>query len=372
MKRIVSILLGITVFVLFSVNAYAETTDEVLDEMSQEIQDGVSNSIMDELEEDGIDISSPESVGNVEASDIFDKIINALSANVSLAVKIVAKITALVIICTTVRNYIPDSCCSSESFSFISVACCSSIIMTTLHDCMDLSLNALNSINTFMISYIPVFTSIAVTSGSVTAATSYNVIMFSVCEIVTVVANNFIIPVLGVVLSLSIAGSINPDFSFVRISSGLKKIVLWVLGVSMTVVVAVLAIQSVIGASADTVATKTAKYAVSSFVPFVGGAVSEAFLTVKSSMGIIRSGIGGIGIIIVLFIVIPPVAAIAMVRLAVMICEFFADILDEKPIVTLMSSVSSMLSICLSTVICVGLMFILSTAILLLMGMNTV
>ena len=112
--------------------------------------------------------------------------------------------------------------------------------MSTLQDCISLSLNALNGMNVFMMSYVPVFTSIIVTSGNIISGNGYYAVMFTICEVVSLISNTFIVPILSIVLSLSIVGAMNSDFPFHRTADGLKKLIQWVLGGIMTVVVAVL------------------------------------------------------------------------------------------------------------------------------------
>ena len=368
MKRFFAFLTVFLIVFLLSTTASAEETDKIYSEMTEGIEDSIDSDISDELENYDIDISNPESLKELDTSDIFEKILSALTANIGTAIKIIVKIILLIVLCSVVKNSIPDDNSVSDVFSFVTVVTVSTVIMSTLQDCISLSLNALNGMNVFMMSYVPVFTSIIVTSGHIISGNGYYAVMFTICEVVSLISNTFIVPILSIVLCLSIVGAMNSDFPFHRTADGLKKLIQWVLGGIMTVVVAVLSIRSVIGNSVDNVATRSAKYVVSTFVPIVGGAVSEAYMTVRGSFGVIRSGIGAIGIIVLLFIIIPPIASIVVIRLAVKICELIADMFDEKSVCQLMSSVSSMLSICLSTVICVAVMFILSTALLLMIN----
>lgn len=377
-KRIICLFFSFLMLLTFSVTVYADNADqqqseefnEAMEEIEAEIEKGIDEDIYGELSESGIEITNPESITRMKTGDIFDKIINVFSMNIGQAMKIAAKIIALILICTIVKSYVPESFSVSKTFSVVSVVCASTVIISSLEECMQSVIGALESIKTFMTCYIPVYASVIMTGGSVTAGTSYYVVLFSLCEIITFLAGSFILPVMSIVLSLSIVGAINPDLSFLSISNSFKKLVQWILSGTMTIIVAVLSIQSIIGVSSDTVASKTVKFAVSTFVPIVGGAVSDAYSTVKSSVGIIRSGIGGIGIIVVLFISISPIVSTAVIKLSVHLCQIIADIFGEKSISALMGSISSMLSICLSTIICVSVAFIISTALLMLLGTN--
>lgn len=373
-KRVSALFFVFVSFIAFAPKVSAEQASSLYDdttkELVSELEKGIDEKTADELDGIGIDTKNPDTVKEFSVEDVFDRIIELLSFNVGYAIKIVVRISALIIISTMVKNFVPDSFSTSGVFSMISVVCCVAVIMGSIQECVSSVLNALDGMNTFMTCYIPVYSSVIITGGSPTSGAAYYVILFGLCEIVAFLAKSFIMPIMSVVLCFAIVGAINPDFAFFKISSGFEKIVKWVLGAVMTVVGAVLSIQSVIGVSTDTVSVKTVKYAVATFVPIVGGAVSDAYSTVKTSVGIIRSGIGGIGIIVLLFIALSPIITTAVMRLSVMTCEVIADMFGEKSISGLMSSVSSMLSICLSTIVCVSLSFIISTAVMMLVGTN--
>lgn len=379
LKKILCLCFTLIAIFLNTLVAYAtgeqpdgQQLDEVLDELYEDIDEGIDDEINSQLEDEGIDASDPSSVLNVKTENIFEKIITALTGNIKDCFGFVGKIIALILLCTVVTSYIPQEKGSKEIFSFVSVVCAMTVIMSEIQSCIDNVIKALGRINTFMTCYIPVYSGVILTGGNATSATAYNVAMFSICEVLSFLVNSFIMPIMSIALCLGIVGAINPDFSFGKIVDGIKKAVQWVLGAIMTIVVAVLGIQSIIGASADTVATKTARYAVSTFVPVIGGSVSEAFLTVKSSLGVIRSGLGGIGIIIVLFITIQPLTLVLALKFSVFVCQIIADALDQKSISSLMSNMSSMLSICLSTVVSVSVVFIISTALVMLVCANSI
>ena len=64
----------------------------------------------------------------------------------------------------------------------------------------------------------------------------------------------------------------------------------------MTIFTGILSVQSIVGASADSVAVKAAKYVLSNSIPLVGSAASDAYSTVRGSILLLKNGVGGIGI----------------------------------------------------------------------------
>ena len=132
----------------------------------------------------------------------------------------------------------------------------------------------------------------------------------------------------------------------------------------MTIFVGLLSIQSIIGNSADTLSVKTGKFMVSNFVPVVGGAISDAYTTLKGSFGLLKSGVGGVGIMVILIMVLPTIITIGLNRIVISIASIGAEIFSVPGLAKLFKNISSVISIAFSIVISFSIMFIVSTALI--------
>lgn len=377
LKRIICLNLALVFVCFFGIKACAENTEtdninEIYDELTDSIEDGIDEDIQNQLKDEGIELDNPSSVSKLDVKSIFNRFLSAFSINFSKAMKLVAKLTALILLCALINNYTPQGIYAEQAFSFVSILVCISIILASIQECLTSVVKSLAGMNIFMNCYIPVYSSVLITGGNVTSGTAYHILMFSICEFISVFTNSVIMPVMSIALCFSITGALNCDYSFGKVISAINNLVKWLLGGFMTITVAILGMQSVIGASTDTLATKTAKYAVSTFVPIIGGAVSEAFLTVKSSVGVIRSGIGGIGMLVVLFTVIKPIALIFSFKIALFVAGIISDLLEQKSLSLLFSDLSTLLSIALSIIVAVSVVFIISTALLMIVCNNSI
>lgn len=378
MKKILTLILflvflnfsGITVFASESSKEQTEEYEQLLEDIGDRVDSGIDEDTKDSLNESRIYTNDPESVGSFSVSDLFGILIDKISELSGGLLPLIGKVAAAALICAFVRSVTPGNSSVNSVFTVITVVCSVSVVIDSVSRCVNAAVASLKGINTFMLSYIPVYSSIIITSGSPSGGTAYYVTLFTLCEVITLIANKIFLPLMSIVMAISIVEAINPSFSFCHIAESLKKLVKWLLGAMMTVFVGILSVQSIIGVSSDTVGMKAAKFAVSTFVPVIGGAVSDAYSTVRSSMGIIRSGIGGIGIIIIMFIALQPIILSALLKLVTMICAIIAEVLGERELAHLMNSTSSVVSMCLSTVVCVSLVFIISTALLMLAGLN--
>ena len=105
------------------------------------------------------------------------------------------------------------------------------------------------------------------------------------------------------------------DTRLARISKSVRMLFLTLLGILTTLIGATFALQSTISASADSLAMRSAKYAVSSTIPIVGNAVSGALGLVSGGVTYARDIIGGGAIAVVLSVVLSPLVTLFAYRL---------------------------------------------------------
>ena len=73
-------------------------------------------------------------------------------------------------------------------------------------------------------------------------------------------ATTFLIPLTGVFLALTVAGAAGGQLQLTGFAKTLKKVVLWVFGLLLTVFVGVVTIRSFVSSAADGVSLRTGKY----------------------------------------------------------------------------------------------------------------
>ena len=134
--------------------------------------------------------------------------------------------------------------------------------------------------------------------------------------------------------------------------------------IAMTLFTGFVTLKCTLTAKADGAATKTAKFMMSGFVPIVGSAVSDAYSTVRSSFDVIGGTVGTAGVFAVILILLPPVVEIVIFRFVMWIGAAAAEMFSSAALSKLLKGFDSGLAIAQSVLICYGLMFVLSTAIL--------
>ncbi|MEG0615344.1 MAG: hypothetical protein RR540_06260 [Oscillospiraceae bacterium] len=371
MKKIFCLILTIIVFLAMPVSLLAEENSSEI-EISGADEIKVPNDANEFMQEHNISISEPSGAIEITPKDVFLYIWNSFKDKLSAPIRLLGMLLAVVLLASLIEGLgdNPQNEGMSKIYNMISILVCVGVISGEIFNSIRLTTETIGTGSDFMASYIPIFSSIIAASGSITSAGSYSVILLAATEVFAQIAKNFLTPLLGLMLALSVVEAINPTISLTGLTNCLKKITTVGLGLVMTVFVGLLTIQSIIGTSVDTVAVKAGKFVVSSFVPVVGSAISDAYTAIKGSLGVLRGGVGIFGIIALFLTTVPSIISVIAVQAAVYIAGLAAEIFNIKQLNSFLKNTSSILSIAVSILICFTLMLIISTTIVMMVAMN--
>jgi len=115
-----------------------------------------------------------------------------------------------------------------------------------------------------------------------------------------------LVPLVYLFLALSVANSATGEALLKRMKDLLKWVTGWCLKTLLTVFTAYMGITGAIGGTTDTAVLKAAKTAISTAVPVVGGALSNAAESVLAGAAILKNAAGIYGILAVLAIFLEP------------------------------------------------------------------
>ncbi len=323
------------------------------------------------LEENGISFENPRSILFLTPSKIWDIITETTEEKLYAPLKLVVSVI-IVIILTSLADGMGDTVKNrqlSGIFEIICVLAAVGVIFVPVCECLDVVSQALSEGSEFMLGFVPVFSGISAAGGHVTSAAGYSAAILGFSNVAISAAEDFFLPLLSMCLSTAIVDSCCDAVNLGGIINAVRKIVTWGLGLVMTVFTGILSIQSIVGASADSVTAKAAKYVLSNSIPLVGSAASDAYSTVKGSILLLKNGVGGIGIAALAVMLLPSLVHTLVYRLAFSLLGSISEIFTTKKLVQLFKNINSILSAAFGILICFMLMFIISTGVV--MGICT-
>ena len=324
------------------------------------------NSQVDELlEEYDIDWKMDD-VRGMGFSDIADAVRGSIAAKAGAPMKMLTTLLAVAIFTSVMRSVgessFPES--SSRMYDMICVITAVAVIAPQLMTVYSGAMTAIERVGGFITVFVPVFSAIVIAGGGITSGAAYNVLTLGASEALVILSQSYLMPVLSLMAVLTISGSAFSYPTLDSIAALIKKITVWTITVAMTLFTGFVSLKCTLTAKADSAASKTAKFVMSGFIPIVGSAVTDAYSTVRSSFEVIGSTVGAAGTIAVIMILLPPVVELMIFRFVMWIGVAAAEMFSASALSKLLNALDSGLAIAQSVLVSYGVMFVLSTAIL--------
>lgn len=358
MKRFFQIIIVMIMLCVVSAPMSAFAEDDIECQVSGQIDEIFADNDVEITYEDVSDLSFADTI-----SLIKDRLFGELTA----PIKLLTGITAVVIF-TALMQSAGESFISIEgtagTYDLICVTAASAVILPQLVEILRTTLNVIGQAGSFLLVFVPAFSGITVMSGGVATGSLYNMMILAASELIVKLCDSFLLPLMSVMSVMAVSGSIFPDSSMNGFCGLIKKSSVWILGIVMTLFTGFVTMKCSLTAKADGAASKAVKMMISGFVPVAGGAVSDAYASVRSSIDVIRGTVGVGGIIASVLILLPPILKIAVFRFVLWVGTAASDLFSADVLSKLMKGIESVLAIAQSILICYGLMFIICTAIL--------
>lgn len=121
-----------------------------------------------------------------------------------------------------------------------------------------------------------------------------------------------LMPLTCICFAFALCSVFSKSFVSSELSALIKRTYTFGMGLLVAVMSLVMGIQSHLASGADTLGARAAKYAISSFIPVVGGAVGDSYRTVAASIEYIRGCTGGIAIAVILVLLLPTLISLIL------------------------------------------------------------
>ena len=366
MKKIIAFI--IVVFVFFNTSSISVFAEENVGN----IKDMLPHETIEILEQNGFDALDINSLKTLSLSDILKYIENLIKTQINTPFLLIYAIFIITLIITLVRG-INGRLLSSEidnTLRIIGILSLCTTILTPIISCIVETKTLIENLSTFTKSFVPILTGVMVSAGQSTSGLGYQAIMLAAVEILSSFLSSVIIPMLFIFLAISITGKISSFINLNSITTTVKTTINWALGLSVGLFIALITIKGLIGAGADSLALRTGRYFVGSFVPAVGSALSEAAATAIKGMGIIKNTTGVFGIIAAALYIFPPLIKVLLYKFTCDISAILGEMLGAEKICGVIRDISAVLGLLSSIILSYGAIIILSTALTLIIGGN--
>lgn len=186
------------------------------------------------------------------------------------------------------------------------------LIMSAVTKMIALASSALTLLDTQMEIMFPILLTLLTAIGGTVSVAVYQPAVAVLTSIVTKIFAGVLLPLFVFAVVLTIISHISPNIKLDKIASFLFTLFKWIIGIVFTVFMAFLAIKGITAGSIDSVSFKTARYSLSTYVPIVGGYLSEGLNLILASCVLIKNAVGTAGLFIMFSTILVPLVQLVL------------------------------------------------------------
>lgn len=306
------------------------------------------------------ELFSQSVTGSVDTNHLFGGIGNIVGNEIRISINLMISVLIVIIIHsifkTIIENLGNDS--TGKVAYFVQYLIIVTLITNSFISVLELTKDTILNIIGFMNLLIPLMLNLMLTTGCITSTTIVQPILLFMVNFIGNAINIFLIPLLLIAVTLSIVSNISDKIQIDRLSKFFKSSIVWFLGIALTVFTCVLAIEGTLSSSVDGLTAKTAKAAVSNFVPVVGKILGDTAETVIGCGNILKNSVGIIGIIIIVGIIVMPILKLAVLYISFYLTSAVCEVVADEKIVKLIWNIADSYKILLAILLSVSVMFI--------------
>lgn len=376
MKRMCMLVITAVLLLLLAPHSFAEDAALLREQAEQSgatgLLDTLPEEVRDTLEDRGVSPEDASGIIDLSPGAVLEGLFSMVKKQWGGPLRILGSLVGILLLCAVLEG-LRDTAGKTplaETFQLVGVLACAGVIAAPVIECLTSAGEALRSGGNFLLAFVPVFSSVSAVSGSVSSSAAYYGILIVVAEGSIRLASGVLIPLLGAFLALSVTAAVCPQLNLTSLATGLRTAAVWMIGILATVFVGLLTVQGFAGSAVDSVGARAAKFAVSSAVPVVGSALSDAISAVRGSLGVLKTAVGGFGIVAGLLLLLPTILSTLLLRLSLGVAAFVGEALGASHVAALMKGAGATLMVVLAILACFCVMLVVSTAALLLLGLG--
>lgn len=377
LKKLTAVLAVLLVVCLSQISAFALDTENTAESTkdinsiydTSALYNSLSDEVRQSLENIGINGADSNQLSEISFGEVINEIVRLAGENSSAPLRAVISLTALLLICSLLSSYknsLSSEISSSLGIAAVLCATCTAAL-PAIEVISDMSA-VIKTASDFMLAFVPVMVMIMSSTGHAVSGASYYAMMIGAGEGVGQLSSKVIVPFLNMFLGVSVTAGVCSESKLSGITAVISKAVKWILGFAMTVFTAVLSFKQLITTSVDDVSTRAVRFTLNSFIPIVGSALSDAYKTVQGSVNLLKSGLGIFVIVSVAFVFLPIILKSLLWIFTLSAGKLLADVLGITQVRDLLEGVGTVMSTLLAIVLCIMSVYIISTALVLLMG----
>lgn len=305
----------------------------------------------------------------LDKKNLLNKILDIFIGEIKDNAKIIFSIIAVSILCGVLKN-IQSSFGGnvSEIAFYVCYLFIVIMIITSYTEIITLCRDTITKLNNFMNMLIPLILSLLVANGSIVSVGMLQPVLLIMVSIINVAVTNVILPIIFISTMIILVGNISENIKVSQIPQLLQKVCIWSLEFMLIIFVGILSVEGTLSANVDGVTAKATKNLVSTVIPVVGKALSDATDSILGAASITKSAVGIVGVIVILSVILSPLIRVLIMMTTYNVAAALIEPIVDSRISKCLSSVGNSIKIVFALMATVSALFIISTTIMIKIG----
>ena len=333
--------------------------ENYLENLTDDVQDAFSGGFMTKV----------ESLINGEytsSENFFTSILSLLWDGLLAFLPIIASIIAISILGGMVGNLKPSTNGKSigNIVHFVTYGVVIVFLGTTLVEMIALTTKTLTNLKSTMDAIFPILLTLLTAVGGSVSVGLYQPAIAMLGNVFISLITYFLLPLFIFSIIFSIVGNLSNNVKLDKFVAFLQGTFKWSIGLIFTLFLGFMTIQGISAGAVDGLSIRTAKYTIKSYVPIVGGYVSDGLSIIMASSMLIKNAVGTAGLLLVLFMAISPVINLILFMLSLKFMAGIIEPIGDKKVANFVSDISKSMSMLVALIVAVSFMYMVMTGLI--------
>lgn len=360
--------------------------EDNLDQIEQELTDS-TNENLDKIDfgslenivaslEDGYSIFGSSSfkdkvqqIINGEYFDQYDTLFGAIfdliSDGVVSIVPTIMMIVALAVLSTIVSSMRSSNQKSMGSvIDFVCYGAMVIIVIGVMKNMLTMTKTTLDTMQSQIQALLPILLTLLTAVGGFVSASIYKPIVVLLTSGMMLLFEKVMLPIVVLTFVFTVVGHLNPNIKLKKFGDFLSSLFKWILGTVFTLFSGFLTVQGISAGKYDGISIKATKFAVKSYIPLIGGYLSDGLDFMVLSSVLIKNAIGLSGLLLMVITILSPIIQLIIVKLGFQLAASIIEPLGNSQMTSFISSCAKLLIYPIVLILGMAFMYILTISLM--------
>ncbi len=310
-------------------------------------------------------LSEIKSVLNGESDDFFVRIFDFLAKSVGrYFLGVLPSMITIILLCIlkNMLGSLTGDFLNHSTTEIVHIVCYLAIVIVLSTGVMNVAKEVSGTINllyTLLEVLFPILLGLLSTLGATTIVGGYTSLTAVLGSVILKMITSVILPIFVASIVFSVVGGVSKSVKLDKLIKLLRSASTWLIGIVFGLFASFLTLQGVSGGVTDKFGFGVAKFAISSYVPILGGYLSDGLDILTASVVLVKNAVGYTGAIILCAIVLFPIVKVVVFSLGLRICASIAEPVGDDRVATLMTDVAKNVNLLVTALAGVAFLFFL-------------